>query len=245
MSPRITPAGAGTMAILLTACLPALAAAQTAPASAARTEKRWSVSGAFAGTSRGHEGPFEAAMRAARFDETAHDFNGRPMSYPGSGGEPSSELELVYRWKRRLAIGLLRAPVGLGSTTGYQDPYRYFSLDQKVTIVAPIAYLRVGRHLRVGAGPLAAWTRVSHEESPGQSGTASTSFTGGAMVAAAVEGNPLRVLHLAFSISYRKMGSVTVDPVTAAFPTGPPATLPAFTANLSHRSAGVSLGVRF
>jgi hypothetical protein len=105
--------------------------------------------------------------------------------------------------------------------------------------------------MRIGAGPLVAWTQVNSSDSfgqiydaPGHADSRYKSVAGGAIVAATVETRPGRRFYFALNASCRWIAPVTAGPFRAA-DNNSSASVPRMNVNLSHRTVGVSLGVRF
>lgn len=238
----------GVVVLVVIACLPAAAAAQTSQAQPQPPEKRWSLSLGIAGTAAGPDRQFEDAMRSSHLDDASWDFLGGGLTaHPYSrGGERFLEMDVTYRRNSRLAFGFVRSPAELRSTTGYHrgsEPHggHFLTVLSKVTLLAPVAYLRLGKYTRVGAGPLAAWTEVVGLPHT----TTFKSVTGGALAAAVLETSPTRATYLALQVSYRWIAPVGVGPFVVAQSAGPTATLPAMRVSVSHLSIGVNLGMRF
>jgi hypothetical protein len=254
---------------LLAACAPIEAAAQGVTGPPQPAVKRWSISVGLAGPSGGPKGQFEGAMRGAQFDQPSPSLDGilfllfclfcdasaipvSTVSNPTSRtGRVHAEYDVTYKYSDRLALGLMTSRTHLGETTGYRRSEGFLYVDSSVRVIAPVAYLRLGERMRIGAGPLVAWTQVDGSDSfgqiydaPGHADSRYKSVAGGAIVAATVETRPGRRLYFALNGSYRWVAPVTAGPFTAA-DNNSSASVPRMNVNLSHRTVGVSLGVRF
>jgi hypothetical protein len=184
-------------------------------------------------------------MRAAGLDDTSPGFFSGPIGYPFSGTTSSgSETDLTYRHSRRLAFGLRRTSIGLGSTHGYQADWKWITVSSRVTTFAPIVYFRAGPNLRIGAGPLTASTDVAERSAP-SGGPSFKSTAYGGLVTASLEGTVFRYISIGLNVSRVWIPEVAVGPFTSGSGIGGTATLPAMRVNLSHQTFGVSLGIRF
>ncbi len=260
---------AAIVTVMLVACPPIEAAAQTAQSHPTPAVKRWSISVGLAGATSGPEEQMEGAMRSAHFDEPSptlgsflsllfclfcdlsavtYDTNPQPSS---SSGGLHTTYDVTYRRSDWLALGFVTSDTDLGMTTGNRMPEGLLFVKSRVRLVAPVAYLRLGQRARIGAGPIAAWTKVSSSDShsrlgaaPGNAPLTYTSTTGGALVTATVESGPSRRVFLALNASYQWIAPVTAGPFTARDGNSS-ASVPSMRVDLSHGSIGAGLGIRF
>lgn len=258
---------AAIVILVLVACAPIEAAAQAVTDTPQPAVKRWSISMGWAGPSSGPKGQLEGAMRGAKFDQPSPSFNilalffclfCDPSAMVSFDPKPRSrtggvhaEYGVTYRRNDRLAVGVVASNTDLGQTTGYRSSEGFLYVNSRVKVIAPVAYLRLGERFRIGAGPLMARTEVKSSDSfggvydaPGHADSRYTSLTGGAIVAATMETRPGRHLYFALNASYRWIPPVTAGPFTAA-DNNSSASVPRMDVNLSHRTFGASLGVRF
>jgi len=214
---------------------------------------RWTVSLVAGTTSSGPAGALEQAMIAAGFDEPDETLGGyaagRTYPYSATGwgqiGLPFV-LELRYRPLPWAYAGLAGGLTPIGETVGYQEPI-HFVVEYRVAVVAAVAGIGVRLDLpgeprfRLGVGP--ARYRVARTPERGVVDLfTTTTDTTGVLFEAGTEARIIGNAALALTVQYRRVGSLTVGPVTLPTLTGP-IDFPAVEVGFSHWLTALGLSI--
>ena len=208
-------------------------------------------------TSSGPARDFDAAMRAAHFDEYRGScFIGlclpgvkHPFSSTGFGQEGFPWTISGRRWLSSwYGVGFSSGVSKIGATFGQQrDTGEYLTVHYRVTTATPLLIVRPGHGAHTGVGPSLVSSTFS-TEAPGGYGTFETQTRRrvGLMWELGLSVPPRSRMFGEFLLQYRYVGRVDAGPFSATnLFTGVPSTLPQTPVSMNHWFAGFGAGVRF